>query len=309
MELEQVTPVRTHVVSLLASVVSPAVFLLPSAGLTRELLLRPDYSHIVFIAPVSLSLLYLNRRNLFLVKGGCPLAGRALVGGGLILRWTGARFGPGLDDNDQLSIVMLGLFLSWIGIFVSFYGLKAARVSLFPLLFLLLIVPLPTVIIARVIVWLQTGSAACAHFLFTGAGIPVFQQGLILSTPSLEIKIAKECSGIRSSLALLITSLVFGHLFLRLHWSKLALTAAAIPLAVVKNGIRIFTLSVLGTYVDPGFLSGTLHRSGGVVFFSMTLGLLLLLLLLLRKLERSSASRPEPRTVLPRGVPAAGISA
>jgi hypothetical protein len=79
-------------------------------------------------------------------------------------------------------------------------------------------------------------------------------------------------------------------------------------LAVVKNGVRIFTLTVLGTYVDPGFLSGPLHRRSGIVFFLMTLGLLVLLLLLLRKLERSAASRPELTAMLSCEAPTVGIS-
>jgi exosortase/archaeosortase family protein len=43
---------------------------------------------------------------------------------------------------------------------------------------------------------------------------------------------------------------------------------------IVKNGIRIVTLTMLATYVDPGFLYGNLHREGGVVFFMI--GLLLM---------------------------------
>src|ERR1700692_3656256 len=41
-----------------------------------------------------------------------------------------------------------------------------------------------------------------------------------------------------------------------------------------KHGMRIVTLAMLATYVDPGFLCGNLHREGGVVFFMI--GLLLM---------------------------------
>jgi exosortase/archaeosortase family protein len=58
-----------------------------------------------------------------------------------------------------------------------------------------------------------------------------------------------------------------------------------ILVTIVKNGIRIVTLSLLAIYVDPGFLYGRLHRSGGFVFFLMGALLLLPLLWALRRGE------------------------
>jgi len=54
---------------------------------------------------------------------------------------------------------------------------------------------------------------------------------------------------------------------------------------ILKNGIRIVTLTVLAIHVDPAFLHGSLHRQGGVFFF--LLGLLLLLPLYLLLQERA----------------------
>jgi len=59
----------------------------------------------------------------------------------------------------------------------------------------------------------------------------------------------------------------------------------AFPLAIIKNGIRITTLTLLSVYVDPGFLSGNLHRDGGVVFFLLALVILAPILLLLQNSE------------------------
>jgi exosortase/archaeosortase family protein len=60
---------------------------------------------------------------------------------------------------------------------------------------------------------------------------------------------------------------------------------AAIPLSIAKNGVRIFTISMLGTRVDPGFLHGNLHRHGGVIFFLLALLAVVLLLWLLGRSE------------------------
>ena len=58
--------------------------------------------------------------------------------------------------------------------------------------------------------------------------------------------------------------------------------AAAVPVAVVKNGIRIAVLSLLATYVDPTFLTGQLHHEGGMVFFLIAVILMVPLLVALR---------------------------
>jgi len=123
--------------------------------------------------------------------------------------------------------------------------------------------------------------------------VPVFRSGFTFSLPGFTIEIAEECSGIRSSLALLITSLLAAHLCLRSVWAKTVLILATLPLLIVKNGIRIVTLSLLSMYVDPGFLTGRLHHQGGVVFFLLALVLLASLLWLLQKPEgHTRMSRP-----------------
>ena len=60
---------------------------------------------------------------------------------------------------------------------------------------------------------------------------------------------------------------------------------AVFPLAMLKNGIRIVSLSLFATYVDPGFLTGRLHHEGGIVFFLLTLAMMAPLLLFLRNSE------------------------
>jgi exosortase/archaeosortase family protein len=86
-------------------------------------------------------------------------------------------------------------------------------------------------------------------------------------------------------------SLLSGHFFLKSTGSKILLLLAALPLLIVKNGLRIVTLSVLAIYVDPGFLTGELHRQGGVVFFLIALGILGLVLRLLQNVEIGRARR------------------
>src|SRR5438132_14174272 len=84
---------------------------------------------------------------------------------------------------------------------------------------------------------------------------------------------------------LLVASMVLAQVSLRSPWSKALVIAATVPLSIAKNALRIVALSMLGTRVDPGFLTGRLHHQGGIVFFTISLAVLVLLLWILRRIE------------------------
>jgi len=90
---------------------------------------------------------------------------------------------------------------------------------------------------------------------------------------------------------LVATSMVMAHLFLRSVWRKTAVVLAANPLSIVKNGVRIFTISMLGTHVDPGSLHGNLHRNGGILFFLSALFAVLLFMRLLNRGENQASGK------------------
>jgi len=90
----------------------------------------------------------------------------------------------------------------------------------FPLCFLLWLVPLPEFALNHIVSFLQKGSAYAANLLFAIAHVPVTQDGLRLTIPGLTLEVAEECSSIRSSLMLLVTTIVLAHLLLRSAWDK-----------------------------------------------------------------------------------------
>lgn len=256
---------------------------------TLALALRDDqYTHILLIIPVSATLIFLEREFLGpRAQPSIPLGLSLLVVAALIA--ASARWKAGLPHDVQVSLSMLALVTWWVGAFVLCFGVRRFRHFLFPLCFLFWLVPMPEFVLNWIVRLLQQGSAAAAHWLFTAVGVPVAQDGVVLSIPGLTIEVAKECSSIRSSLMLLVTSMVLAHLFLRSIWRKTVVMLAAIPLSVAKNGLRIFILSMLGTRVDPGFLHGNLHRHGGIVFFMSALLAQVLLLWLLSRSDNHLA--------------------
>lgn len=251
-------------------------------SLARLSFSQDDASHIVFIPFISACVLFSERHKIFLDRSYDKIFSGTLLFLAVCVA-VASRLVPSVSSLDlQLSGYILSLVLFWISGFALVFGKTACKAARFPLLFLLLMVPLPQFFLDRLIYILQVGSAWITGALFDLSGVPALREGLIFHLPNVSIEIAKECSGIRSSLAVLIITLLAVHFFLRGLWKKVVFLAGGLFIMILKNGIRIVSLTLLSIYVDPAFLYGRLHREGGIVFFIMGLLLLLPLLKLLQ---------------------------
>jgi exosortase len=244
-----------------------------------------QYSYIFLVLPVSLSLIFVERRAKSLKLAWSLAPGLLFVLTSVLVLWSAESHPMLLSSDVNLSARIFGLVLCTLGLIILCYGIQFVKELLFPLMFLFLMIPLPQFLIDSVTLELQRASSAATFMLFRLAGVPVLRNGFILSIPTLDIEVAKECSGIRSSEMLFVTGLVLGHLYLRSTWAKVIFALVVIPLAIAKNAVRIFTLSMLAIRVDPDVLQGRLHRNGGIVFFLLTFAGILLLLGVLRFAE------------------------
>jgi exosortase len=245
------------------------------------------YSHIALIPLVSIYLIFQKRKEIFAKQNYSFFRGILLLSIGVILYLVGRIIGIQLEKNDYASLIMLSVVIFINGAFILFYGLQAFRAALFPLLFLIFVIPIPAVLMDHIIYFLQVGSTEFTNLLFMISGVPFVRDGFAFNLPNVSIEVAKQCSGIRSGLALFITALLAGHLFLKSNWRKFILVLCSIPIAMFKNGIRIVTLSLLGNYVDPRILSSSLHKDGGIPFFILGLLVMAPILFFLRKTEKN----------------------
>jgi exosortase len=269
-------------------VISSLAFFKTLSALVQYSLHDASSSHIILIPFVSLFLLYFERERVFSVTASSRGLALGLAFGGLLLSWFASRGSIPRDGNWVLSLQTIAVILVWVAGYLLCYGVVALRAGAFSLLFLLLMVPLPDVILNWVIHGLQEGSTDIAYFIFQLVGTPVLRHGFVLTLSSVTIEVAQECSSIRSSIALFITCLLASHLYLRTGWKKLVLVLLTLPLSLIKNGVRVATLTLLSIYVDPSFLTGRLHHQGGFVFFFLAL---LMLLPIFFWLERSDNPR------------------
>jgi exosortase len=264
-----------------------------NAGIVRALVAFSQQdvtaSHVILVPFVSIALIYANRTPIFSSVTTKLSLGLPIIAAGIALSLVG-QFAIA-DALRALSVSVAGLVLSWIGGYVLFYGPAAARAALFPLAFLAFMIPPPEVAIDAATRFLKAGSTEAVAQLFTLTGTPYHRQDFVFSLPGVTIEVADACSGIRSSLALLMTSLIAGYSQLKSPWTKAVLVLAVLPVALLKNAVRIVALTLLAMHVDPSFLTGQLHHEGGVVFFLLALGMMAPLFLALQRLETPRSVR------------------
>ena len=258
-----------------------------SLGATANLALSSHYhTHILFIPIISLCLLLWERQAIFYNTEFEPRVGIPLLSLGIILYYASSA------TEFSLPLAVSAIIFTWIAAFLLCFGKRSWLAARFSLCFLLLMIPLPIEFLDRASTILQYGSAEVTAMLFNLFGIPAFRNELTFTLPGVIIEIAKECSGIRSSIALVITSILAGHIFLQSGWKRLSLVLLTIPITIFKNAIRIVVLAGLGVYVDQDFLHGDLHHSGGVLFSLVALAIFLPLLGVLYRLEARTIQAP-----------------
>lgn len=190
----------------------------------------------------------------------------------LLLVWVARKAGCiGLPRDEALALAIAGVLFAVATLALAFFTRETLRASVAPLGFLLFLIPLPNGVVEAIEVFLQHGSAQAAGLLFQLSSTPALHNGLVFDLPGISLQVAPECSGIRSSLVLFITSILAGVLFLGRPWKIAILAGAVIPLGILRNGFRIFVIGELCARIGPEMIKSWIHHSGGPIFFVLSL--------------------------------------
>lgn len=276
-------------------------FSVPLVQLIRFALGSELYSHIVLIPIVSGYLIWSRRRPPPPLSP--PARGWAVglgAAGVALAAWRAAFVigGRAMAPADALALSTSSLLLLFGALGAWFLGRSVLRGYRFPLLFLVFMIPFPAALEGWLETLLQHGSAAAAVGFFKLTGMPIHQIGMVLELPGFTLEVAPECSGIHSTLALFITSVLAAHIFLRSSWKQASLVLAVIPLALLRNGFRVCTIGTLCVRVSPAMIDSYIHHHGGPIFFALSLVPFLAFLWLLVRSERRGAAAqvPSPRS-------------
>jgi exosortase C (VPDSG-CTERM-specific) len=281
-------PLAVVAVVAVFAVFAPSLYRLLAFALGSEL-----YSYILLIPFVSGYLAWRKRDALPTgTKPDLAVGTLLLVGGGLTLAadaWARAS-GVELAPEDLLAFTTTSFLLTAAGVAACFLGRAWLGALIFPIGFLVFMIPIPAGAMASIETFMQHGSAVVARALFSSFGTAVFYQDLNFQLPGINLRVAPECSGIRSTLALLIVGTVTGYFLLRSTSARLLLVALIVPLALLRNGLRIFTVGELCVRYGPQMIESYIHRHGGPLFFAASLVPFFLLVVLLQRREVAAAT-------------------
>lgn len=258
------------------------------------------FSYILLVPSVSLGFLYLYRGRFPASPSPDYRVGPGLIVLSLLfllLRWI---FTDSLSSNDQMVFSALIIVFFIAGLFFLFFGTEMLPKAPFPFVFLLFAAPLPQFLLTRVILFLQVSSAEIVNLLFLLTGTSFIRSGSVFHLQELSIHVAPECSGIRSSLSLLLAGSIAAELFIRKKRHKVILIMSVIPITIFKNAVRIVTLTLLSIHVDPSFLLGPLHTQGGKPIFIFALLLFGGVLFSLMRIEKREGNCKFNRDSKPR---------
>lgn len=221
---------------------------------------KQDMGHGWLVPLFSLYLLWTRRQRLSEAVAGPSLAGLACCGAGVGLLWLGAR-------GDQVRITHLALIWLLWSIPYALWGRGVARLLAFPVLFLCFTIPMA--FLDFFTVRLRLFAAAASDILLNGIGIPVTRTGTGLQSAAgagFNLDIADPCSGLRSIFAMMSITAAYAYLSQPKVWQRWLLFACSVPLAVIGNMVRIFTIAVVAKHFGQKAGAEFHDYSGYLVF-------------------------------------------
>ena len=240
-----------------------------------------NYSHGFLIVPVALYLAWERRIRFASTERRPSTFGLILVLGSVLLLLVGVLGAEFFTTR----ISMLGIIA---GSLVFLFGWEHLRIMLFPVAFLLLMIPIPTIIFNQVAFPLQLLASRFAEGTLATCQVPVFREGNVINLANTSIEVAEACSGIRSLIALLTLGIVYGYFMEARLWVRIVLALATIPVAIAANALRVAGTGLAAHFYGSSAAQGFFHSFSGWLLFLVAFTMLFALHRILRMICRGS---------------------
>jgi exosortase len=247
-----------------------------------------NYSHGYLIPPIAAYLAWERRQRFFATPAKPSALGLVVVLGSLLVLTLGVL-------GIELFLTRVSLIGALGGTILFLFGWRRFQVVLFPLAFLLLMIPLPAIIFNQIAFPLQLIASQFGEAVVRAVNIPVLREGNVLILANITLEVAEACSGIRSLISLLTLGIVFGYIGDSRNWVRLLIALSTIPVAVLANGARVAGTGIAAHYYGAVAAEGFFHEFSGWLVFIAAFAMMLLLhriLLLLIPDRRASARAP-----------------
>jgi exosortase len=255
-----------------AAALAAGVILLYSnvlVSLVRQWASDDNYSHGFFVLPLAMFFAWERRTSWWSATRRPGAGGLILIAASLLVLLAG-RLGA------ELFLTRVSLIGVVAGIVWFVWGREHLRILVFPIAFLLLMIPLPAILFNKIAFPLQLLASRVGETAISAAGIPVLREGNVLQLPTRDLEVAEACSGIRSLVSLLMLGIVLGYFTERRIVARVVIALAAVPIAIAANAARVAGTGLASELVSPAAAEGFFHTFSGWLMFVVAFGGLML---------------------------------
>jgi len=239
------------------------------SSLVRQWASDENYSHGFIIIPFAVYFAWQKRQALEATPAQPSAAGLLFVAASLLVLLAGLL-------GAELFLTRISLIGVLAGSIWFLFGWKHVRLLAFPLLLLLLMIPLPAMIFNQIAFPLQLFASRVGETVLSLAGVPVLREGNVLELASTKLEVAQACSGIRSLVSLLTLGVLLGKLTEPRLSTRVLLALLTVPVAIAANAARVAGTGLAANWIGPEAAEGFFHMFSGWLVFVAAFGLLLL---------------------------------
>jgi exosortase A len=248
-------------------------------GLVSDWINLPDFSHGFLIPIVSMYFVYERRKQFSDLSPSSNWLGLGLIIFGIALLLLGNLATEYFTMRFSMLVVFGGIILFLLG--NDFF-----KTLLFPIIFLIFMIPIPSILMDRITFPMQLFASKVAANTLYLIGIPVLREGNVMLLANTSLEVAEACSGIRSLISLLALSIVFAYLSQKETWKRILLVLSTFPIAIIANAARVSGTGILAHYYGDSVAQGFFHGFSGWILFVVAFVCLFLLGALLARMKK-----------------------
>ncbi|MEZ5317514.1 MAG: exosortase/archaeosortase family protein [Vicinamibacterales bacterium] len=247
-----------------------------------------NYSHGFLIPPLAAYFAWERRDRLRVAERHPSWLGLLVLAGSLMLLLAGLL-------GAELFVTRVSFVGALAGIVLFLFGWRHLRILLFPLAFLFLMIPIPSLIFNQVAFPLQLLASKFGQACMATVSIPVLREGNVLILANTTLEVAEACSGIRSLVSLITLGVIYGYFMDPRGWVRAAIVLSAVPIAIVANGARVAGTGIAAHYFGAAAAQGFFHEFSGWVVFVVAFALMLVVQQVIHRFSPRPATSGEAR--------------
>ena len=278
---------KTLVGALLVTAAVVLVFWPVFVRLVDAWLVDGNYSHGFLIIPIAAYFAWERRHKLAAAPVRPGWSGLLMLGFGIAVLLAGLW-------GSELFLSRVAMLPVFAGIVLFLYGWRHLKILAFPIAFLFLMIPIPTIIFNQIAFPLQMFASRVGEWAISAAGIPVLREGNVLILAHTTLEVAEACSGIRSLVSLITLGVVYGYFMDSRMWVRALIVISAVPVAIIANGARVAGTGMAAHWIGKEAAEGFFHQfSGWIVFIFAFVMILILQRLIVRFAPKAHIGDPK----------------